>query len=307
MQNPPVIKQKKPISPFAKFIIFMVVFFGIIGALFTIFSLNDPDVIKYMSNLDPGSVLYFIFIGFIILLTGAIVLVILGYFLFNVNGSTMFWLFIHLILLVLCSPYFLPLLIWRTIIFLTTKTKTESSGSIPNIKEIVEMDDNNIELGKENRKGLFNNFKWGMNFYGKPKTAAEIEDKKKKKEEEKRRIEDEKKKKEEEKKRIEDEKKKKEEEKKRIADEKKTKPFISTFFSKKEQKEEPKEEPKKFEFNVFGGGGDGDGNKKSSLERFTDILLKKDWLWDKLLGVYRIQSYILDTSLATGYNKFMNQ
>ena len=265
---------KKPSSSFTKFLGFMVVFFGIIGALFTVFSLNDPDVMKNFSNVDPGTIFYYTYMICIYSIVAVIGLMILSYLLFHENGSTMFWLFIHFILLLVCSPYFLIVLIWGTITFLTTKSKTESSSK----KYSLELDDINVNLKENGIKGFFSKF-------GKPKTDAE----RKVIAEEKKRIE-------EEKKRIAEEKKRK------AADEKgKEKKFsFNNIFGKKEEELRSSIN----NLRIFGGGGD-EGDKKSSLERFIDILLEKDHaiisLWDKLLGVYYIQDLMLKTYPATLY------
>ena len=270
-----VVKPKKPmVSSFTKFIIFMVFFFGIIGALFTVFTLKNPDTIKYISNINPGTVLYVVVMGIVALIILSFILGTLSYFLFDIHGSTMFWLFVHLLLLFICSPYFLIVFIWGTYKFLTKKTESSSSSS--SSSDSIKLDDIDISLEKKgNYFGKFN-----INLFGTP-------------EERNKRIA--------EKKRI--------AENKRIADEEAKK-------KKEEGKGKGKEFLKMFKTKETGSnfsilGGEGGGEDKSSLEKFTDILVKIDTeklfsLWVILSKVYDIRDWLVNSSLGKIYNKMMH-
>ena len=258
-------KPKKPmISSFSKFIIFMVFFFGIIGALFTVFTLNNPDTIKYISNINPSTVLYVVVMGFVALIILSFILGILSYFLFDINGSTMFWLFVHLLLLMICSPYFLIVLLWGIYKFLTKKTESSSTSF--------------IQLGEKGLKEKSNNYFGNIKFFGTTEKKEEEERKKKEKE---------------------DESKNKKEE------EGKGKRFFN-LSGKKTPSENNSTTGKDPSLSFFGGGAE-----DSSLEKFTKILLEIDekkliFLWDKLLYIYKIQNFLLDSSLSKFYNKMMH-
>lgn len=132
------VKPKKPMSSFLTGIIFAFIFVGIIVTLFTVYTLNNPDALNFISNIKPDSV---IFIGFMIIVGFiglSIVLGILCYLLFDILGSTMFFLLLHICLLLICSPYFLIVLIWGTYKFLTKK----SSDKFMNI--LSEIDDTKL-------------------------------------------------------------------------------------------------------------------------------------------------------------------
>ena len=58
-------------------------------------------------------------------------------------------------------------------------------------------------------------------------------------------------------------------------------------------------------------GGEGGGEDKSSLEKFTDILVKIDTeklfsLWVILSKVYDIRDWLVNSSLGKIYNKMMH-
>ena len=284
--KPPVIKQKKPMSSFTIFIIFMSLLFGIIGALFAVFTLNNPDVIKFVSNINPSSIIYVIVMGFVAFIVLSFIIGTLSYFLFDVNGSTIFWLFIHLLLLVFCSPYFLIVLIWGTYTFSIAEIGKIKLGSSSK-KGTTELDGIILE-----EKGFFSKNFGKMNLFGTPKTDAQ------------RMI-------------ISAEKKRIADEKKRIANEKriaegKGKGFSFNMFGKKGEDEVvKKKEPlrKVAFFNVLGGGGDED-EEPSSLEKFMNILSETDGkmisLWKLLLFIYTLQDKLLSSSLATFYNKIVH-
>ena len=124
------VKPKKPMSSFLTGIIFAFIFVGIIVTLFTVYTLNNPDALNFISNIKPDSV---IFIGFMIIVGFiglSIVLGILCYLLFDILGSTMFFLLLHICLLLICSPYFLIVLIWGTYKFLTKKSSDDKKFMI---------------------------------------------------------------------------------------------------------------------------------------------------------------------------------
>ena len=274
-----VVKPKKPmISSFSKFIIFMVFFFGIIGALFTVFTLKNPDTIKFISNMDPSTVLKIVVWGVVGILVLSFVLATLSYFLFDINGSTMFWLFVHLLLLIICSPYFLIVLIWGIYKFLTKKTESSSSSSSSSSSDSIKLDDIDIRL--EEKGNYFNKMK--INLFGSP-------------EERNKRIA--------EKKIIAEQAKQKKEEyekqKKETQAKQKEKGFLK-MFNKKETVSN---------FSIL--GGEGGGEDKSSLEKFTEILVKIDKtrlisLWEILSKVYDIQNWLVNSSLGKMYNKMMH-
>jgi hypothetical protein len=141
---------KKPISSFTKFIFFMLIIFGIIGTLFAVYTLNNPDVLNFISNINPSFILFVFFMAFIYSILLSFILGILSFFLFDINGSTMFFLFIHLFLLCVCSPYFLIVLIRGTYKYFTDK-KESSSG-------IGSSSSSSIELG-DGKQSLFGKMK----------------------------------------------------------------------------------------------------------------------------------------------------
>jgi hypothetical protein len=207
----------------------------------------------------------------------------------------MFFLLLHIVLLFVCSPYFLIVLIWGSYKFLTTESL--SSGSSSSKSEVI-VDLGDITLSE--KKSYFGNLKF--NLFGK------------KTEEEKKRIE-ETKKIAEENKRIAKEKKaaeiaKKIEEKK--IEEKKKNSLFSMFSKKTDtnnassSKDRDKRVPN---FNLFGGEGE---QEPSSLQKFMNILSEIDnekmiSLWNKLLFIYVIQSWLLTSPPSFFYNKIMHR
>ena len=165
--KPPVIKPKKPVSSFTKFMIFMALLFGIIGTLFTVFSLNNPDVINFVSNINPSTVIYVIVMGFVALVVLSFIIGTLSYFLFDVNGSTILWLFIHLLLLLCCSPYFLIVLIWGTYKFSMAEI---GKIKLSSIKLLDSSKKDSLESEKIEKKGSF----FGNNLFGKMKGISRI-------------------------------------------------------------------------------------------------------------------------------------
>ena len=276
------VKPKKPMSSFLTGIIFAFIFVGIIVTLFTVYTLNNPDALNFISNIKPDSV---IFIGFMIIVGFiglSIVLGILCYLLFDILGSTMFFLLLHICLLLICSPYFLIVLIWGTYKFLTKKSLSSgSSSSSINVEDIT----------LSEKKSYFGNF----NLFGK-KTE---EEKKKAVEEEKAA-----------KKRIAEEKAAE----KRIAEAEKKKKAEgkgnSLFSSKSVSKKEPHNGVSYVSSNIYNtlGGGDG-GDEPSSLQKFMNILEKADrlGLWKLLLFIYDIQSWLLESTPSKIYNKLMHR
>lgn len=248
---------KKPIlSSFSKIILFAFIFVGIIVTLFTVYTLNNPDALNFISNIKPDSV---IFIGFMIIVGFiglSIVLGILCYLLFDILGSTMFFLILHICLLLICSPYFLIVLIWGTYKFLTSSSSSSStSSSSINVEDII----------LSEKKSYLGNF----NLFGSKKT---------------------------------------EEEKKRIAAEKAEKKIgkRNSWFSSKSVSNSNKNS----NFDSILKGGDGD--ETSSLQKFINILSEIDdtkllSLWKKLLFIYDIQTWLLESSLSKIYNKLMHR
>ena len=150
---------KKPMSSFTKFIFFMIIIFGIMGALFTVYTLNNPDAINYISNINPSTILYVFVMACVYSILLSFVLGILSYFLFDINGSSMLFLFLHIFLLLVCSPYFLIVVIWGTYTFLTTKSLSSGSSS---------------SLKLDEKKGWFGKMNLGMyNLKNKIKDAEE--------------------------------------------------------------------------------------------------------------------------------------
>ena len=288
------VKPKKPMSSFMTGIIFAFIFVGIIVTLFTVYTLNSPDALNFISKIQPGDVLFIgfmIIVGFIGL---SIVLGILCYLLFDILGSTMFFLLLHICLLLVCSPYFLIVLIWGTYKFLTTESLSSGSSSSSN-------DSNNIlELGDitlSEKKSFFGKF----NLFGKKteeekKKAAEEKAAKEKAVKEKAAEEKAAKEKAAKEKAAEAEKKKK------AAEGKGNSWFSSKSLSKKE---EPKKEPNNRNlFNIFGGG-----DEPSSLQKFMNILEQADrlGLWKLLLFIYVIQNWLLESTPSKIYNKLMHR
>jgi uncharacterized membrane protein len=310
--------QKKIMSPFSILLLFMFIFFGIIGTLFTVFTLNDPDVMKYMSNIAPNTILYWIFMGFIALVTLTIIIGIFSYFLFNINGSTIFWLFIHFILLCLCSIYFFIVFIGGFIIFLFfTKTESSSSSIYSEIfkengflkSEDTRKPENTEETENTEKKGILNYFrKTGKKTENTEKKGSFFNFLKKEKTETGKTENTETGK-------TENTEKgsffnflKKGKTETGKTETGKTEKKKGSFFNflKKE-----KADDETLQFQALGGGGYiPEVKKKSNLEIFIEILLNVDnrmfSLWNKLLIVYRIQRIILKSSPATLYNKIMN-
>ena len=93
----------------------MMILFLIVGLLFFIFSVMDPDIISKISNLTADTffsgLIFLIFYGFLAMIG----LVIIGFIIFLILSdptvSTCFWIIVHIFLLSFFSPYFLVILI----------------------------------------------------------------------------------------------------------------------------------------------------------------------------------------------------
>jgi hypothetical protein len=114
-----------------KFIIFIVLFFILITALFTIYSLLNPDAISALKNIGMDSVIAWIFYGFIAIICLAILGFILFLILADPTVSTTFWITIHLILILLSSPYFVLILLIGIFIY-TGSTAKNATNAINN-------------------------------------------------------------------------------------------------------------------------------------------------------------------------------